>query len=36
MVPEGLTAKDLRIVAFVQEHASRKVLGTATRDLDAP
>jgi hypothetical protein len=35
-MPEGLSPKDLRIVAFVQERASRKVLGTATRDLDAP
>lgn len=28
--PPGLTAKDLRIVAFVQERASRRVLGTTT------
>jgi len=35
-VPQGLAAKDLRVVAFVQERASRKVLGTATRDLEAP
>ena len=35
-VPRGLSAKELRIVAFVQERASRKVLGTATRDLEAP
>jgi hypothetical protein len=35
-VPAGLSAKELRIVAFVQERASRKVLGTATRDLEAP
>jgi hypothetical protein len=35
-VPPGLSAKELRIVAFVQEHASRKVLGTVTRDVEAP
>jgi hypothetical protein len=35
-VPQGLVAKELRVVAFVQERASRKVLGTATRDLEAP
>ena len=35
-VPQGLSAKELRVVAFVQERASRKVLGTATRDLEAP
>jgi hypothetical protein len=33
-VPEGLTARDVRVVAFVQERASRRVLGTATRDLE--
>lgn len=31
-LPAGVTAKDLRIVAFVQERAARKVIGTATRD----
>jgi len=31
-VPLGVTGKDLRIVAFVQERAARKVIGTATRD----
>lgn len=30
--PAGVTAKDLRIVAFVQERAARKVIGTATRE----
>jgi len=30
--PSGVTAKDLRILAFVQERASRRVLGTAVRD----
>lgn len=35
-VPQGLAAKELRIVAFVQERSSRKVLGAATRDLEAP
>ncbi len=35
-VPQGLSAKELRIVAFVQERASRKVLGTVTRDVEAP
>jgi hypothetical protein len=29
--PNGLTAKDLRIVAFVQERASRRVLATTSR-----
>lgn len=33
MAPAGLTVKDLRVVAFVQERASRRVLGTSTRDL---
>ena len=28
--PAGVTAKDLRIVAFVQERASRRVIGTTT------
>jgi hypothetical protein len=32
-VPPGLTAKDLRIVAFVQERSSRRVLATSTRDV---
>jgi hypothetical protein len=35
-VPPGIAPKELRIVAFVQERASRKVLGTATRDVDTP
>lgn len=35
-VPPGLAAKELRVVAFVQEHASRHILGSATRDVDAP
>ncbi len=35
-LPKGVAAKELRIVAFVQERASRKVLGTATRDVEAP
>ena len=30
--PLGVTGKDLRIVAFVQERTARKVIGTATRD----
>lgn len=30
--PSGVTAKDLRIIAFVQERGTRRVLGTATRD----
>lgn len=30
--PPGVTVKDLRIVAFVQERASRRVTATATRD----
>jgi hypothetical protein len=30
--PPGVAAKDLRIVAFVQERSARRVLGTATRD----
>ena len=30
--PPGVAAKDLRLVAFVQERGSRKILGTATRD----
>ena len=30
--PPGVAAKDLRFVAFVQEHGSRKILGTTTRD----
>lgn len=34
--PAGVAAKDLRVVAFVQERGSRKILGTATRDLDEP
>jgi hypothetical protein len=35
-IPPGLAPRDLRIVAFVQERASRKVLGTATRDVETP
>lgn len=35
-VPPGMAPKELRVVAFVQEHASRHILGTATRDVDAP
>ena len=35
-VPAGVAAKELRIVAFVQERGSRRVLGTATRDLESP
>jgi hypothetical protein len=35
-IPAGLAAKELRIVAFVQERGSRKVLGTATRDVETP
>lgn len=35
-VPKGVAAKELRVVAFVQERASRKVLATATRDVEAP
>lgn len=31
----GVAAKDLRVVAFVQERGSRRVLGTTTRDLDS-
>jgi hypothetical protein len=30
--PAGVTAKDLRVVAFVQERASRRVLGTTIKD----
>ncbi|HSO35503.1 MAG TPA: DUF1223 domain-containing protein [Labilithrix sp.] len=33
--PAGVTAKDLRVVAFVQERASRRVIATATRDAGA-
>ena len=32
--PANVGAKDLRVVAFVQERGSRHVLGTATSDLD--
>lgn len=32
--PVGVDSKELRIVAFVQERRSRRVLGTMTRDLD--
>jgi hypothetical protein len=32
-LPDGTPAKELRIVAFVLERGSRRVLGTATRDL---
>ncbi|MEA2751799.1 MAG: hypothetical protein QOI41_5942, partial [Myxococcales bacterium] len=35
-VPTGVAAKELRVVAFVQERASRHVLGTATRDVETP
>ena len=35
-IPSGVMAKELRVVAFVQERASRHILGTATRDLEAP
>lgn len=35
-VPAGIATKELRVVAFVQEHASRHILGTATRDLETP
>jgi hypothetical protein len=35
-VPTGVAPKDLRVVAFVQERKSRRVLGTMTRDLAAP
>lgn len=33
--PPGVAAKELRLVVFVQERGSRRVLGTTTRDLDA-
>ena len=36
VVPSGVLPKDLRVVAFVQERASRRILGTATRDLEVP
>jgi hypothetical protein len=35
-VPPGMAPKELRVVAFVQEHASRHILGSGTRDVDAP
>ncbi len=35
-IPAGVSPKELRVVAFVQEHASRRVLGTATRDVETP
>ncbi len=35
-VPSGVATKELRVIAFVQERASRRVLGTATRDVEAP
>jgi hypothetical protein len=35
-VPSGVAAKELRVVAFVQERASRRVLGSGTRDLEIP
>jgi hypothetical protein len=35
-IPAGVSPKELRVVAFVQEHASRHILGTATRDVEAP
>lgn len=34
--PVGIAARDLRVVAFVQERGSRRVLGTATKDLVSP
>lgn len=34
--PNGVPPNELRVVAFVQERGSRRVLGTSTRDLDAP
>jgi hypothetical protein len=35
-VPPGMAPKELRVLAFVQEHASRHILGTGTRDVDTP
>lgn len=35
-VPAGVATKELRVIAFVQERASRHILGTATRDVEAP
>ena len=34
--PAKVEAKDLRIVAFVQERSTRRVIGTSTRDLAGP
>jgi hypothetical protein len=34
--PPGIAARELRIVAFVQERTSRRILGTATKDLAGP
>ena len=34
-MPQGLSASDMRVVAFVQERGSRKVLGSAIRDASA-
>lgn len=34
--PVGIAARDLRVVAFVQERGTRRVLGTATKDLVSP
>jgi hypothetical protein len=35
-VPSGVATKELRVVAFVQERASRHILGSATRDVETP
>jgi hypothetical protein len=35
-LPSGVATKELRVVAFVQERASRHILGTATRDVEVP
>lgn len=32
--PAGIDPRELRVVAFVQERASRRVLGTSTRDVE--
>ena len=32
--PAGVGPRELRIVAFVQERRSRRILGTMTRDLE--
>lgn len=34
-VPAGVATKELRVVAFVQERASRRILGSGTRDVGA-